>query len=242
MPEETAIGGQGRDFPQTRWTLIVSSREASEKRQAALNELLNAYWKPLYFYVRRKGRQIEAAKDVIQGFFVHLMQQDFLARLDPGKGRFRSYLRTALDHFMANLYESQSAQKRGGHAKSVSLDFDLAEHGLAQAPDDAESAFDREWALGVMERAMTQLRKEFEDGTRQGPFDIALKFFQFTSAPPSYEDASKESGMTLTQFKAFLHRARTRFRELVKQEISHTVSTDGDAEAELTELMKALRS
>jgi len=242
MANETLIGGQGRDFPETRWTLIVSSKEASDKRQAALSELLNTYWKPLYYYVRRKGRTIEASKDMIQGFFVHLLQQDFLARLDPGKGRFRSYLRTSLDHYMANLYESQSAQKRGGRAKNVSLDFDLAEDGLAKAPDGADSAYDREWALGVMERAMAQLRSEFQDGKRQGPFDIALKFFQFTGTPPTYEEAAKQSGMTMTQFKAFLHRARTRFREIVKQEISHTVASDGDAESELTELMKALRS
>jgi RNA polymerase sigma-70 factor (ECF subfamily) len=242
MPDETAIGGPGRDFPATRWTLIVSSKESSEKRRAALEELLAAYWKPLYFYARRKGRSIEAAKDLIQGFFAHLLQNEFLSRLDPGKGRFRGYLRTSLDHFMANLHESQSAQKRGGGAKNVALDFDVAEDAFSASADDPDRAYTREWALGIMERSLAQLRKEFEQGERRGPFDLALKFFQFHSSPPSYEEAARQAGMTMTQFKAFIHRARERFRELVKREVLQTVATERDADEEIADLMKALTS
>lgn len=239
--DETRIGGDGREFPATRWTLIASSREAPEKKQAALDELLRIYWKPLYFYVRRKGHSIESAKDIIQGFYTHLLERDFLARLDPGKGRFRAYLRASLDNYLANLHESLSAQKRGGGAKNVALDFDVAESGLPQAPENAEAAFDREWALGVMERALAELRKEFEQGRRGGPFDVVLKFFQLDGAP-TYEEAAKLAGMSVPQFKAFLHRTRTRFRQLVRQQVAQTVSTDGDADAEISELIRALKS
>jgi RNA polymerase sigma-70 factor (ECF subfamily) len=237
--DETAIGGAAREFPPTRWTLIVSSRDGVEPRRAALEELLAIYWKPLYFYARRKGLTIEAAKDAIQGFFAHLLERDFLARLDPGRGRFRSYLRTALDHFLVNLHEARAAQKRGGGVKTVALDFEVAERDIAGVPERAEAAFDREWALGVMERAMAQLRREFEDGTRKGPFEIVLKYFGPGEAP-SYSEASAQSGMSPARFKALLHRARERFRQLVRQEVAHTVADPREADAEIDELMRAL--
>jgi RNA polymerase sigma-70 factor (ECF subfamily) len=239
MPEETGIGGQSREFPSTRWTLIISSREGEESRRKALAELLESYWKPLYFYARRKGLDVEAAKDAIQAFFAHLLEREFLDRLDPAKGRFRSYLRGALDNFLVNLHEARTAQKRGGGARTVSLDFELAESELPGATEDAAQAYDREWALGVMERALRGLEREFASGARKGSFDVVRKFFQL-GEPPPYAEAAVASGMSVPQFKAFLHRARTRFRELVRIEVSHTVR-DGDDEAEMAELLKALR-
>lgn len=133
--EETLIGGAAREFPNTRWTLILSSRGGTAVRRTALADLLSTYWKPLYFHARRKGRSIEAAKDVIQGFFTHLLERDFLSRLDPKRGRFRAYLKTALDHYLVNLHESESARKRGGGAAVATLDFDVEEvaHTVAES-------------------------------------------------------------------------------------------------------------
>lgn len=238
MPE-TTIGGPDREFPNTRWTIIASSREGASARARALEELLRLYWKPLYFYVRRKGLSIEDSKDVIQGFFAHLLDRDFLDRLDPKKGRFRSYLRAAVDHFLVNRHEHAQAKKRGGGAKVVSLDFEVDESAVPGAASP-EAAFDREWALSVMERALARLRAEFEGGERKGPFELVKRFFDFTAEPPSYEDAARESGMSVSQLKAFLHRARVRFRELVKEEVADTVS-EGNPEDEVAELIRALR-
>ncbi len=237
---ETELGGAARDFPNTRWTMILTSRSDPAKTHRALEELLGIYWKPLYFYVRRKGRTIEGAKDAIQGFFVHLLERDFLGRLDPAKGRLRGYLRTAVDHYLANLHEQETAQKRGGAVKTVALDFDLAERDLATAPDAADAAYDREWAHAVMQRAMDALRREFSDGKRKGSFDMVLRFFN--PDPPEYVVAAKECGMTVVQFKAFLHRARTRYRELLKEEVAHTLAAAGEAEAEIAELLKTLKT
>ena len=238
---ETAIGGEAREFPPTRWTLILSSRADPEARGRALQELLEIYWKPLYFFARRKGMQIEAAKDAVQGFCIHLLERDFLERLDPARGRFRAYLKTGFENFLRNLHESRTARKRGGGAKTVAVDFDLAERDLAHAPGEADAAFDREWALGVMERALARLRAEFESGGRRGPFDVALKFFG-PAEPPTYAAASKESGMSTVRFKAFLHRARARFRQLVREQVSHTLPDAADADAEIAHLRKALGS
>jgi RNA polymerase sigma-70 factor (ECF subfamily) len=239
MADETSTGGDARAFPRTRWTLILSARASPEARRAALEDLLAAYWKPLYFYARRKGRSIEAAKDAVQGFFAQLLEKDFLERLDPQKGRLRAYLRMALDNFLRNEHESASALKRGGAARTVPLDVDVAERGLAAAPQDPDAAFDGGWARAVMERAGARLRREFESGKRRGPFEMAMRFFG-GGDPPSYEDAAKECGMTAVQFKAFLHRARERFRTLVREEVMQTVKDRGEADGEIRELLKLL--
>src|SRR2546423_7801060 len=123
-----------------------------------------------------------------------------------------------MDNFLVNRHEESSAMKRGGGKKIVSLDFDVDE---SQVPSGTspEAAYDREWALAVMERALGSLRREFESGERKGPFELVRRFFDFGGEPPSYEAAARESGMSVSQLKAFLHRARVRFRELVKDEV-----------------------
>jgi RNA polymerase sigma-70 factor (ECF subfamily) len=236
MVEETEIGGAAREFPRTRWTLVASSRESTEARGRALEELLAAYWKPLYIHARRKGLAIEAAKDAVQGFFARLLEHDFLATLDPAKGPLRAYLKTSLTHFLVNEHERTIAGKRGGGRMIGSLDVDIAERGLGGggAP---ESSFDREWAVNLMERATARLRGEFESGARRGPFDLVLRFLGF-GEPPSYAEAAKQAGMSVVQLKAFLHRARSRFRELVREEVADTA---GDAETEIGELLRALK-
>jgi DNA-directed RNA polymerase specialized sigma24 family protein len=240
MVQETSIGGRERAFPDTRWTIIASSRHGPDARRRALEELLAAYWKPLYFYVRRKGLGVEDSKDAIQGFFAHLLDRDFLERLDPKKGRLRSYLRASIDHFLANRHEASSALKRGGAAKTVSLSFDVDESEAPSSSASPEAAFDREWALAVMERALAHLRAEFESGERGGPFELVRRFFDLTGEPPSYEDAARESGMSVPGLKAFLHRGRVRFRELVRAEVKDTLA-DADPDAEVDELIRALR-
>ena len=177
-------------FPTTRWTLILAAREGDEARRAALESLLATYWKPVYFYLRRRGLAVEAAEDAVQGFCVQLLERDFLPRLDPSRGRFRSYLLTSLDHYLANQHERETAQKRGGGVRLVPIDLALAERELAAAPAEAATAYEREWALGIMERALRRLRADYETGRRQGRADVFLRFFSFEPAPSYAEAAS----------------------------------------------------
>src|SRR4029450_14102519 len=109
-------------FPQTRWTLVLAAREGAEARRDALEGLLGAYWRPLYVFARRKGLPPEAAEDAVQGFFLKLLEHDFPARLDPARGRLRSYLLTSLQHHLARLHERASAEKRGGRVRGLRLD------------------------------------------------------------------------------------------------------------------------
>jgi RNA polymerase sigma-70 factor (ECF subfamily) len=226
-------------FPTTRWTLILASRQGADARRAGLEALFAGYWRPIYIYLRRKGLPSERAEDVVQGFFASLLEREFLERADPARGRFRSFLRTSVDHYLANLYEKEAAQKRGGGLRFVSLDVALAERDLPADPESPDLAFDREWAVAVMERSLGRLRNEYEQGKRRGRIETVLRFFGF-GEPPSYAEAAAESGMNLPQFKASLHRARARFREILIEEVGATVASDGEAAGELLELRRLL--
>ena len=227
-------------FPTTRWTLIRAAQRGGEgDERAALEQLCATYWKPVYFFLRRKGLAPAAAEDAAQGFFLHLLERDFLPRLDPARGRFRSYLLRSLEHFLVNLHERDTARKRGGDFRFVPLDTAVAERDLAAAPEAAAEAFDREWALGLMERALVRLAGEYEDGTRKGRADVVMRFFSLDRAP-SYADAARECGMTVPQFKASLHRARARFRAILAEELGPTVDGPEDADRELGDLVRAL--
>ena len=237
MAPDASAGGGGR-FPTTRWTLILSAREGDEPRRAALEQLLSAYWRPVYFYLRRRGLSVEDAEDAVQGLFVQLLQGDFPLRLDPSRGRFRSYLLTAMDHYLVNLHEKRTALKRGGAVRFVPLDLAPAENELMAAPEEPRLAFEREWALGVMERAFSRLGEEYREGRRKGT-EAILGFFRLEGAP-SYAEAAAASEMTVVQFKAALHRARRRFREILREEVAGTVEPEGQADEELGELLRVL--
>jgi RNA polymerase sigma-70 factor (ECF subfamily) len=224
-------------FPETRWTRIVAARDRPDLRRQVLGELCATRWQPLYVHLRKQGLARERAEDVVQGFLVHLLERDFLARLDPGRGRLRAYLKTALAHYQANLHEHDSAAKRGGGAQALA--FDDVEALVPAAPDDPAAAFDREWAVALFESAFAELEAELASGARRGPVAVVRQLFRLGEAP-SYEELAAQHGMTVPQLKSFVHRARARFRELLLARVADTVQTAAEAEAELGELLKAL--
>lgn len=229
-------------FPSTCWTLILSARESPDARRAALDELLTRYWRPLYAYARRRGLDRGQAEDAVQGFVLQLLEKDFLARVDPGRGRLRSYLCTSLQHYLINLHEKERALKRGGDTSTLSMDVALAERALSTSPSEPEAAFHREWALLLLDRAMQRLRAEFEGGKRKAPFEVVEAFFsnESTREPPSYQQVAEKYSMTIPQVKSLLHRSRVRFRELAREEASDTVAEAGEAADELRDLMEHL--
>ena len=224
-------------FPETRWTRIVAARDRPDLRREVLGELCATRWQPLYVHLRKQGLPRERAEDVVQGFLVHLLERDFLERLDPGRGRLRAYLKAALAHYQANLHEQESAQKRGGGARALA--FDDVEALVPAAPDDPAAAFDREWALALFEGALAELEAELASGARRGPVAVVRQLFRLGEAP-AYEALAAEHGMSVPQLKSFVHRARGRFRLLLLARVADTVQTRAEADAELGELLKAL--
>jgi RNA polymerase sigma-70 factor (ECF subfamily) len=222
-------------FPTTRWTLVRRAGGGEAERRTALEALFAQYWTPAYAYARRRGLGREDAEDAVQGFFTRLFERGFPAGVDPARGRLRGYLRVALDRYLVNDHYRRRAVKRGG-ALPPPAELERVEAVLAARVDDPAVTYDREWALGILDRALQRLAREYGPGGRRGDPGSILRFFSFDAAP-SYAEAAAECGMPLPRFKAALHRARARYRQLVREELGEAA---GDGE--VGELMRALRA
>lgn len=231
-----AAAGAGL-FPETRWTLVLAARLDPSKRRPALEELVRPRYKALYVVARQFGLDPAAAEDAVQGFVTRLLEGDVLERLDPGKGRLRAYLRTAFRHYLSSLRQEQRAQKRGAGERHDNLDD--VEAWLASPSASPEALFDRAWALELFGSALRELETEYASGARSGPFEVVKELFQFGAAP-AYAELSARYEMSVPQLKSFVHRARLRFRELLKERVSQTLPDAADADDELHALLEAL--
>ena len=230
MPEETSLGGPRAAFAETLWTTVLRAKDDG----SALGRLIERNWKPLYFYIRRKGRDIEQAKDLTQAFFIHLMEVRLLDRVERGRGRFRSFLLAALEHFLANEYRTARADKRGGAVSTLALDFFGAEREFEPAlADTPEGLYLRAWAAGVLQESLETLKAEL--GSQ---FDAVRRHLVPEGQRPSYRDSAAELGMTEFEFTNFLRRARLRLRGLIVERVRDSV--DGDPEEEVSDLLRAL--
>ncbi len=226
-------------FPATRWTLVNRAHASGSTAPPALQELLSLYWQPVWVYLRARGASAEDAEELTQELLAELSSGAASFPTGPDRGRFRSWLKGCAAHHHLRRLEAGRAQKRGGGARFVVMDTALLER-HADGAEGPDAAFDRAWAVGVMERALARLRSEYETGQRVGGFEQLARFFGAETAP-SYREAAAESGMSLPQLKAFVHRGRVRFRELVADEVRDTVGSAGDGEAEVAALFEALR-
>jgi RNA polymerase sigma factor (sigma-70 family) len=234
-------------FPTTRITLIrIAGDEASPLAHDALARLCHAYWYPIYAYVRRLGYRPEEAEDLTQGFFTRVLEKHYLRDFDRSRGRFRSFLLTALKHFIANERDAARAQKRGGRSVTLSLDDVLAnaEQRYRLEPHTnvtPDRLFERQWALEVLARAQEQLREEVARQGRAEQFARVKGMLLGEDLDTGYRALAAELGTTEGALKVAVHRWRQRFREILREEIAHTVSDTGDVGSELRELMAAIR-
>ena len=194
---ETEIGGPERSAPQTLWTLVLKAKDpTSPERRAALERLIQAYWKLAYFFIRRRGNDVEASKDIEQGLFAALLERNFLQYVKRGHGKFRTFLLTALQHYMADEFDRSQALKRGGGHSIVPLDFAKAESEVAPgsvAGASPEKIYHREWATRVMGEAMQSVRTEFECSGRSAEFE-AMKLY-LTQARPEGSSYAELGGV-----------------------------------------------
>lgn len=227
----------GAAFPETRWTLVIEARGNPAKRRPALEALVRPRWKPLYLMARAHGLVPEQAEDAVQSFLTRLVEGDVLEQLDPGRGRLRSYLKTAFRHHLINLAEHERAAKRGlgvPHAELHELESQLAAH-----VPPADVLFDRAWAAELVTRVLSELEAEYARGERVGPFEVVRQLFAFGSAPP-YAELAEQYGMTVPQLKAFVHRARGRFRQLLNARVADTLVAGEDLQDEVASLLSAM--
>lgn len=226
-------------FQTTQWSQVLAAGKGSETQgRAALETLCEAYWYPLYAYVRRQGHDPDESRDLTQAFFSHLLETDMLQVADPSRGRFRSFLLTSLKNFLSHERDKEGALKRGGGAVTVSLDAAETRYDLEPAADTSPDVlFERRWALTLMERAMKAL--ETESAAGQSPERLEhLKPYLTGSAPQApYSEAAEALGVSEGAFRVAIHRLRQRYGELLRQEIGNTVAVDSEVDEELKHLL-----
>ena len=232
-------------FQPTHWTLVLAAAQSrAPGASSGLARLCQRYWYPLYAFARRRGKTPEDAQDLTQGFFLQLLEHRMLAAADQRKGKFRSFLLAAFQHYLSDQADRDRCLKRGGHCEFISLDFENAEDRYAREPADAaltaEQLFDARWALLLLGRAKTLLHQEYAAQGRIAVFD-ALKSFLESGAPtPSYEAAAGALGMGLGTTKTLIHRLRKRCTAILREEIARTVSDPSEVDAEIHALCEAL--
>ena len=246
----TAIGEgayRGVAFTTTHWSVVVEAQGESPAAQEALEKLCCTYWQPIYGFVRRQGVGPEEAKDLTQGFFALLLQRRDLNAVRKEKGRLRSYLLTSLKHFMANERSRAMAIKRGEGQRSIPLEDLREREGVGFEPTDtltAEQIYERSWALALLDQVLARLGEEYRTN---GPvsarlFDRLQKLLTDESDRPSQAEIAHELAMTENAVKQAFHRLRQRYRELLREEIAHTVMLTGDIEGELRHLIAVFRA
>ena len=247
LPPSSEFSGESRQngaFCTTHWSAVLCARDQnSPGADKALASLCEAYWYPLYVYVRRRGYGPIEAEDLTQAFFARVIQGNYLADITPGLGRFRSFLLTSFKHFLANEWDRAHTQKRGGDKTIFSLDDEEAESRYQfELVDDAtpELIFEKRWALVLLERVLMRLRQEFVTSEKSELFD-QLKTFLTTDQPESsYAEIAARTGGKEGTIKVAVHRLRRRYGELLRAEIAETVSNPNEVEDEVRHLITVL--
>jgi RNA polymerase sigma-70 factor (ECF subfamily) len=232
-------------FHTTHWSLIVAAaREPSETSQAALEDLCQAYWYPVYAFIRRRGHSAEDARDLAQDFFATLLEKGYLADADPERGRFRAFLLTAVARFVSKQREKAAAQKRGGGKQTFSLNFEEGESRYQREPAHdwtPERIFERRWALTLLDRTLGQLRQEHEQAGKLPLFDALKVFLTGEAGTPPLRQVAEGLEMTEGAVKVAIHRLRQKYRESLRSQIAQTVATQEYVDSELGVLLAALR-
>jgi len=244
---DTEIGGDRRFFPSTHWSLLAAVKdEITESHRAALNILIEKYWKPVYYYLRKRGYNNEDAKDLTQDFFTTWLQKDLFGKADASRGRFRTYLLTSLNNFLSNVYRAKNAQKRrppGGFVSVHRLSADFNEPEPIEK-DTPENIFHRTWVAELLFRALNSLQCECRSTGKQ----IHYKIFQKCIIDPVLKGSkatprkklAEEFGLTEKQVSNHLITARRAYQRLLKDEIRIYAASEEDVDQEIRELFKIL--
>jgi RNA polymerase sigma-70 factor (ECF subfamily) len=225
--------------------VLAAGSPESTRYQKALETLCQAYWFPLYAYLRRRGYDKYQAEDHTQSFFVYLLEKPALSRADPKRGKFRSFLLSSLKHFVADERDRVQARKRGGNKAILSLDFEDAERRYSQEPVhdlSPERLFERWWALHVLNRATHRLKTEAKTTHKAQLFERLKGYLVAEKGTDTYKSIASEFDMSETAVRVTAHRLKQRFNELVREEIAQTVTNNTHIDEEIKDLFTALTS
>lgn len=229
-------------FATTLWGVVTMAQGPdSRQARAALEDLCRIYWPPLYAYVRRRGYNHEDAKDLTQEFFARLLEKRYFDQADRTKGRLRSFLLVALNHFLANEWNKAQTQKRGGGQCHLPIGEKLAEsvadsNGLT--PDDL---FERRWALTVLDAALKRLHSLQNDDECARRFEVLKPFLTGDGPALSYAEAATQLGMSVNLVKVTIHNLRRDFRKCIREAVAETLDDPAHVEHEMQHLLDVLR-
>ncbi len=228
-------------FATTHWSVVLAAGRTDTIRAGmALEKLCQTYWYPLYAYVRRRGYSPHDAQDLTQSFFACLLERQSLANVDRDRGRFRSYMLGAMNHFLADEWAKLQTQKRGGGRQILSLDLAMAEERFDLEPADptnVDRAFDREWATALLDKVLNRLEGEFRGEEKRRQFVVLKQTLTGSRESQPYAALASELGLSEGAVKTAVHRLRKRYRELLESEIANTVATPEEVKEELRYLM-----
>jgi RNA polymerase sigma-70 factor (ECF subfamily) len=231
-------------FATTHWGTVFAARDATDSlAHDALSRLCESYWYPLYAFLRRRGHSANDAEDLTQSFLAYLLGKDFLARVQPEHGKFRSFLLTSLTNFVADQRDRAHRHKRGGGQPAISLDAASAEQRYRLEPieeSDPERLYERRWALTILEAALRRLETEATSAGRQELFSKLKPGLVGEQTLNGYAEIGKSLGLSEGAIKVAVHRLRRRFRELFREEISHSLSEPSEIDEEIRFLFRVL--
>ncbi|MBI3829030.1 MAG: sigma-70 family RNA polymerase sigma factor [Planctomycetes bacterium] len=240
--------GPGR-FQTTAWTVVLTAKDPNgQDFQTSMEYLIQTYWKPVYLFIRSKGKSHDAAKDLTQEFFALFLEKEFLKKVDREKGRFRTFLLTAVTRFLLNTHARNTALKRGGGLKPLqSLDaLKDEEVGTGYEPTQGETpeeAFNRHWAQALLERVFERLEDVCKKEGKEMYYEVLRRQF-FESAPggrrPSYKDIGDDLKISEVDVTNYLHRAKKIYKDLLREEIRSYVASDEDVDQEIRDLWRCL--
>jgi DNA-directed RNA polymerase specialized sigma24 family protein len=232
-------------FTTTNWSVVLQAQSESPAAQEALENLCRTYWRPIYSFVRREGARPEEAKDITQGFFALILERKDFSSVRQERGRLRSFLLAALKHFMANERRDAATLKRGGGRTLIPLDeaesYDVSDFDRSDMLS-ADLLYDRKWAFTVLDRVFARLREESQGSANTPLLDRLNTLLSDEPDRPSQAEIGREFGMTENAVKQAFHRLRQRYRQLLREEVAHTVATPAEIEDELRHLIAVLRT
>ena len=243
--QSSPAGGANR-FLTTRWSVVlVSAQSQAPGSNEAFADLCKLYWYPLYAFIRHRGYSAENAEDLVQGFFLHLVEHKSLSRVDRSKGKFRSFLLASLQKYLSDEADRARCLKRGGGAEFVHLDGEAAEDRYQLEPVDTlspEKIFDARWAMALINEALNRLGREYDSQGKATTFQALRAFLDpiNTKSLPSYEEVAAQLQVSVGAVKTLIHRLRKQYTAFVREEISRTVSNSADVDAEIHQLCEAL--
>ena len=231
-------------LPHTPWTQLMRSRGGDTVAQEALGQIVGLYWRPIHVCIQKRGFDTHDAEDLTQEFLSSIVQKGQFDRVDPAKGRLRSYLLTALNHFLANVWRDRKTQRRGSGAAHLSLDAEPEEgHAPLDLPDlrTPDDEFDREWALTLLDNVLKELRADYAVQGKESLFEVLSPALNAADGQTDSVVMGEKLGMNSSAVRVAIHRMRLRYRNLLYRQVAATVESEDQVEGEIRGMIAMLR-